>query len=305
MNPINQKNQIDLMNLMNIYFLVQEFYAIEAISAMLSGSQGNGFEPMRRSHSVWYRDFTAFRDRYITQFASAIFDYTVLVVSAELRHGNQKASQYIKEYYASWQSREEVYDVSSVYKANDILTAGIRMFDTGLVAWRRGYGGEKWKQIAKAGLMKGKISDCVFIDHCVDLSHNNSIYFDKRAGIFFLQDIVQYQEFLDLKRSCEPQTLINEKLGYTFNRLLWRAKNLNIIEGKQAYGLVSPDYDKAESLLFGYHPVKWGGKRLDYSEGNIITRENLDDKMRRKWDDERDYERDYDRGNDREYDQAA
>lgn len=279
------------MDLMNIQLLVQEFYAIEAITAMLS-LKYNSFEPMRHSHSRWYRDFSDFRDEYTIKFASAIYDYTVSVVSAELRHCRDKASKYIKEYYNSWdQSREEVYDVSPVYMASDILLAGIRMFDTKLVEWRRGFGGDKWKQIAKAGLIKGTVSDCVFIDHCVDLSHNSSIYFDKSAGIFLMQDKEQYQSFLNLKCSCEPQTLINEKRSYKFNKLLWRAKNLNIIEGQQLDGFFSDVYDEAESLLFGYQPVKWGDKRLDYSEGNTVTRTNLDCRMRRVYD--------------REYDQAA
>ena len=312
------------MDPINIQLLVQEFFAFEAISAMLATNQCSNFEPMRHSHSRWYRDFNYFRDEYINKFASAIFDYTVLVVAAELRHCRDKASQYINKYYNSWDHpREEVYDVGSEYNANDILMAGIRMFDTKLVNWRSSYGGEKWKQIAKAGLMKGKVSDCIFIDHCIDLSHNNSVYFDKGAGIFCLQNTGDYQLFLDLKCSCKPQVLIKPKQGYAFNRLIWRANNLNIIEERPTDGSFSLVFDKtevplfefvekqptddssshnrdeAESLLFDYHPVKWGNKRLDYSESNILTRGNLDYRMRRK------YDREDDRGYDREYGQAA
>lgn len=276
------------MDLLNIYLCVQEFYAIEAISAMLS-LKGSNFEPMRHSHSRWHRDFSDFRNEYINKFASAIYDYTVSVVAAELRHCNQKASHYLKDYYASWQDRDDVYDECSVYNTNDILMAGIRMFDTKLVNWRGGYGGDKWKQIAKAGLMKGKVSDCVFIDHCVDLSHNSSIYFDKRADIFILVGRDEYQSFLDLKRCCEPQVLITTKQGYQFNRLLWRANNLNIIKEQPTVSSFSDARDEAEILLFDYHPVVWGGKRLDYSESNIVTRSNLDNRMRRIYD--REYER--------------
>ena len=84
------------MDLLNIYLLVQEFYAIEAIAAMVSVNQGSNFEPMRHSHSRWYRDFHDFRDEYIIRFASAIYDYTVSVVAAELRHCKGQASQYIR-----------------------------------------------------------------------------------------------------------------------------------------------------------------------------------------------------------------
>jgi len=259
---------------MNIQLLVQEYYAIEAIVAMLSAQHYNNFDPMRHSHSRWYRDFTEFKDKYINKFATAIYDYTVSVVAGELRHCIEKASYHIKEYYCTYLSRDAVCHECSVYRARDILEAGIRMFDTEQVKWERSYGGEKWKQIAKAGLMKSKVSDCVFIDHCVDLSHNSNVYFDKGAGVFYLHSKDDYQNFLDLKYSCEPQVLISEKQGYTFNKLLRRAKNLNILEGHPTDSLSflacnGADRDEAEALLFDYHPVKWGDKRLDISLSNI------------------------------------
>lgn len=79
------------MKLLNIYCLVQEFYAIEAISALLSSNQGSHLETMRHSHSQWFREFCDFRDTYILKFASAIYDYTILVVAAELRHCRSQA----------------------------------------------------------------------------------------------------------------------------------------------------------------------------------------------------------------------
>ncbi len=78
------------MKLLNIYCLVQEFYAIEAISALLSSNHDSNLEPMRHSHSRWYCDFCDFRDTYILKFASAIYDYTILVVAAELRIADLK-----------------------------------------------------------------------------------------------------------------------------------------------------------------------------------------------------------------------
>ncbi|RFZ76108.1 hypothetical protein DS742_25375 [Lacrimispora amygdalina] len=259
------------MELLNIYYLVQEFYAIEAIFALLSTNPGSNFEPMRYSHSRWYRDFHDFRDEYILKFASAIYDYTVSVVAAELRHCRSKASQYLKDYYSADLPRDEVYRDCAVYNKDDILKAGLRLFDTERVKWNSSFGGEKWKQIAKAGLMKGKVSDCVFIDHCVDLSHNCSIYFDKRAGIFNLQYLPEYIDFLNFKRVCEPQALLGTKQGYHLNRLLWRANNLNIIDVKAAADSNLSARDVAETLLFAYHPIVWGDKRLEHSESNIIT----------------------------------
>ena len=272
------------MSLMNIGLLVQEFYAIEAISAMVTRTRYNHFEPMRHSHCRWYQDFSDFRNEFITKFASAIYDYTVLVVAAELRHCDQKASHYIKGYYTSSLFRGQVYFDCTVYHAHDILTMGMQMFDTRRVEWASGFGGEKWKEIAKAGLMKGKVSDCVFIDHCVDLSHNNSVYFDKSADIFSLSDIGHYKSFLDMKRVCRPQDLIRKKRGYVFNRLLWRARNLSIIKGENRNRLFSSVYDETESSLLCYLPIQWGDRRLDCSARNILKRTGYcSDEYRREY----------------------
>lgn len=241
---------------------------MEALSAIILVNQNSRFDPLRHSHARWFQDFSNFRERYIDKFAAAIFDYTASVVAAELRHGRKRASQYLKVFYDSELDRCTIYDDCSIYFAKDILDAGMRMFDTNRVKWHGGYGGSKWRQIAKAGLMKGNVSDCIFIDHCVDLSHNNSIYFDKGAGIFTLQSIDQYKVFLDFKRICAPQELIEAGRGYLYRKLLSRAVTLNLVE-LPTVGIAAGE--SAESSLLVYRPIAWGDKRLDYSERNIAA----------------------------------
>lgn len=253
---------------MDIFELVQEFYAMEALSAMLMANQDRSFDSWRHSHARWFQDFSDFRDRYITNFAAAIFDYTASVVAAELRHGRKRASQHLKVFYDSELDRCAIYNDCSIYSAKDILNAGMRMFDTNRVRWDGGFGGSKWRQIAKAGLMKGKVSDCIFIDHCVDLSHNNSIYFDKGAGIFTLRSIDQYKVFLDFKRICAPQELIEAGRGYLYRNLLSRAVTLDLVKLPTVSSTAG---ESAESSLLGYRPIAWGDNRLDYSERNIAA----------------------------------
>lgn len=266
------------MHLLSIDELVHEFYALEAIAAMLSSGQYNNFEPMRHSHSKWYQDFHEFRDGYINKFASIIFDYTALVVAAELRHCKDKAERYIKDYYTSAdKSRQSVYFECNIYKARDILMAGRKLFDNEINEWKNGYGGYKWKKIAEAGLMKDMASDCMFIDHCVDLSHNNSIYFDKGAGIFHMQNIAEYQKFLDKKRYCDPQELISMKQGRKFDSLLARANNLNIIEVRGSDENIAALQDDTESRLFEYKPIHWGTKRLDCSDNGLDYSDSYDE----------------------------
>lgn len=57
--------------LLDIRQLVQEFYAMEAVSAMIQGNQYSCFQPMRHSHSRWHSDFMEFQKTYISQFAAA------------------------------------------------------------------------------------------------------------------------------------------------------------------------------------------------------------------------------------------
>lgn len=260
---------------MRIDLLVQEFYALEAVSAMVAGTEYGDFQPMQHSHRRWYEDFSRFRDRYISKFASAIYDYTVLVTAAELRHMKRKASHYIKGYYDGPLERNEVYQDCVAYRADDILHAGYRMFDPQKVKWEEDFGGEKWWYITKAGLMKGKFDNCTWIDHCVDLSHNGNIYFDKGAGIFALQSREQYKEFLDLKRDCEPKKLLERKFGYHFARLLWRASNLQILTGLEIGGLLSPLEGASEQQLLCYSPIQWGKKHLNYSDRNILANKDF------------------------------
>lgn len=257
------------MDLMNIELLVQEFYAIEALLAISSNKQYGNFQPFRHSHHRWSRDFEGFRDAFISKLASAIYDYTVLAVAAELRHCRKKSSYYIKDYYTESIYRDEVYDDCAVYDPCSILTAGLKMFDISWNDWAQSFGGAKWRQIAKAGLMKGKAVDCIFIDHCVDLSHNSSAYFDKGAGIFCLENSRRYKEFLDVKRCCEPHQLLKSEQGYMFRQLLQRAVNLGIIRDC-ALAAPSPDRDTAEALLLNYHPIQWGRLRLDCSAPMVL-----------------------------------
>ena len=127
--------------------LVKEFYAIEAVLALITVNTDNKFEPLRHSHNKWYRDFTSFRDEYIRKLAAAIYDYTVMAVAAEMRHGRKRSSQYILGCYGGCVERNEIYTMCAQYSDRNILRAGARMFDPALVEWHSAYGGEKWKRI--------------------------------------------------------------------------------------------------------------------------------------------------------------
>jgi len=165
------------------------------------------------------------------------------------------------------------------------------MFDTGWNEWDSSYGGDRWRQIAKAGLMKSSVSDCIFIDHCVDLSHNNNHYLDKGAGIFSPLNPWNYKEFLNFKRCCEPSALIKGRSGYLLNKLLLRAHSLGVLQDCKPERLFLADFDREEDLLLNYQPVKWGAKRLFCTERNIVNNTSFgsDDMERDEYDDRDSY----------------
>lgn len=250
---------------LDVYLLAWEFYAIEAISVMLGRSEYGDFQPMHHSHSRWYQDFQEFRNRYVSQFALAIYDYTVLAVAAEMRHAKTQASHSMRDYFRGVYERDAIYRDCTIYNPTGLLTAGLQLFDPKRIEWKRSYGGECWWHIAKAGLLKGKVKDHVFIDHCLDLSHNNNVYFDKGAGIFHLQDARDYKRFLDYKRVCAPQDLLRDAPGYYLNQLLLRADTLGILRNCKVGSVLSADIEDMEQQLLRYFPIRWGGKSLNFA----------------------------------------
>ena len=247
---------------LDICFLVQEFYAMEAVMALLIARK-SGFETLRHSHERWRSDFESFRDDYVKKLAAAIYDYTVLVVAGELRHCERRASEYLSGFFSDLTPRCEVYYNSIKYRAQDILAAGVKMFDVTNVSWNKSYGGKLWMQIAQAGQKKDDLSDSVFIDHCVDLSHNSGIYFDKGAGILILKNKERYKVILDNKRICEPRAFLCQNYGSMLNHLLLRANNLHIFDVAGTGNSNQVECDECESNLLSYTPLRWGEKPLE------------------------------------------
>ena len=270
---------------LDIFLLVQEFYAMEAMSVLLGQDEYGDFRPLRHSHDRWYRDFQEFRDHYTSQLATAIYDYTVLTVAAELRHAYRCASHFIRDYFRGAHGRDGVYRDCIIYDPTDLLMTGIRLFDPKQVKWKRQYGGKPWWRIAKAGLLKGKVGDGIFIDHCVDLSHNCNVYFDKGAGIFRLWDGKAYARFLDRKRLCAPHELLQGTVGQELNRLLRRADTLRILRGCPDELSPSEEYNETERQVLGYTPIVWGNKPL-----NAVILENKEVTFRKEQADRRNEE---------------
>jgi hypothetical protein len=130
--------------------------------------------------------------------AAAFFDYIVATCAGELRHAHRCANQHYDGFPTGFSHhRASASAFALQYEPRSTLKACLKSFTDG--EWQNGYGGEAWAKIAKAGLMYKEQPDIVFIDHCVDLSHNSGTFLDK--GIVFLEeDITRYVLLLESKK---------------------------------------------------------------------------------------------------------
>lgn len=250
---------------------INEFYGLMSLDALLVGN--SKFEPFRHSHKRWMEDFIEYRNLYIDKLEQVIYDYTVLVVGGELRHASEYCSFALEGFpYAN--SRSDAYELVKDFSPDFILAAGEEGFSK--YEWEEGYGGRLWADIARAGTLRNKLGKIGFIDHCVDLSHNNSVYFDKSdSDIFWLYSLSMYENFLDQKRYEKPEVVLsNIFMSPMLYRLVQRGITLGFLP-KTIY--LKPFLYTTESIendymlqvvlntnefILNYSPIEWGTKSL-------------------------------------------
>jgi hypothetical protein len=140
-------------------------------------------------------------ERVVPTLARAFFDYTAITCFTEMRHGEYRCEMKYEELEMHVKKNRH-YAVHGAlhYEPKSILKAAKVLFD---YDWESGFGGRSWKKIAEGGLLYQTVPDMVFIDHAVDLTHNNGAYIDK--GIIFANDYGhgRYTNFLDTKRNAK------------------------------------------------------------------------------------------------------
>lgn len=264
--------------LIDIEAMVRSFYGIQCLEIMSK----EGFIPFMPSHEKWEKDLSQYSRKLEKKLSNIIYDYIVKVVASELRHSRLKSEFYLSEFYGSIEapnfSREDVWDDCTKYNPSEIIKAGLFLFNEENNLWDDGYGGDAWYQIAKGGSFYHKIPDRVFIDHTVDLSHNNSIFFDKKAGIFSSLDTDRYCYFLNTKMIESPRVVLGEVIpmaNQDFLDLYLRGINLGILkedlrlEDKAIFNrfrkapFIRHLREEKYDALFNYSPIKWGNKTLN------------------------------------------
>ena len=282
-----------------VFDSVLNFYLIENLKLIIS--RNPNFDIWRPSHKKLWDDIENYKEVYDRNFARAIYDYIVMIVAAEMRHASQYCEMCFRNYKFKRDeySRSDVYgEVDVVYQPQDILRAGVFLFSKD---WDSAYGGPKWGQIAKSGTYYGKMKDSIFIDHCVDLSHNNSTFFDKGAGIFTMRTSTDsYQCLLQYKYETSGEEFLaiydNKIINPVIRKFIERAYALGLTEFKLPetdWGyVIQKDYRLFRNVL-NYQPIEWVGKeKFDYT----LADGHYGHSYRRR-DEDCDYDDDYNRRN--------
>ena len=166
---------------LNIEVVCKEFYALQAIEATMYVEYG------RHSHDKWTQDFYAYKESFESKISEMFRDYLALIVLGELRHANVYSEKGLKFEFVDFNeriNRERCFIERRIFTKESTFRCGIKLFNELYNGWHESYGGTAWYGIAKSGLMYGKESNTVFIDHCFDLEHNGGCIFNKHAFLF-------------------------------------------------------------------------------------------------------------------------
>lgn len=166
--------------------------AVSTLYAMLEIELGLTLVPEpSRDHPDFIRyrmfkaEFAVAFKRYGDRFARNMFDYLTLACAGEARYASNQM--------VVTEGKKDAIP----YAPQGLLPALERVFE--ICKWAPGYGGKKWANIAKAAkkYFPFQSNPVVFIDHCVDLSHNGGLAFDK--GFIFQYPDERYKDILDAK----------------------------------------------------------------------------------------------------------
>ena len=145
------------------------------------------------------------------------------------------------------------------------------------------------------------MKDSIFIDHCVDLSHNNSTFFDKGAGIFSMRTSTDsYQCLLQYKYEISGERFFklydNKIINPVIRKFIERAYTLGLTKFKLPetdWGyVVEKDYRLFRNVL-DYRPIEWVGKeKFDCTLANGSYGHDC-----RRRDEDYDYDDEYERRN--------
>ena len=234
--------KFDLVSELTSFYLVEELLA--KLASYERDHPAQVFRLADGELNSFEEQLITFRNAQAALLAKVYFDYIAYICPGEMRHSQGPRYPNLAKDF----SRESIYKQAVKYNPFEYLPRLAETFERG--EWGGGYGGKPWALIAKAGCMYKQESDIVFVDHCVDLTHNNGTMLNKPVGIFKV-NYKLYRNLLDRKQRGEllvnlwPKLLVLD----TLSELLARAGKL---------GMLPPAFDWVTVEHYSYAPIEWG-----------------------------------------------
>lgn len=255
----------DLSVKYSIWLETQTFYTLEVLGVATAGEWFLGAKARLQ------RDVADVKAIHTKNFANCLFDYLCVAVWGEARHAWDKCRQAISEIHRA-DNRGACQAAALDYDPRQFLPVIAELFEK---EWTSdAYGGLSWVKIAKAATHYGEWPDTVFIDHCIDLAHNNGPCFDKQVILELGCGQYDFTRFLTQKSNCGIEKWIGDSM-YLPSRVA------KLVNRAQVLGLLAPfnvfTPTLATSLIDDYVPLKWGTKHvsglqwndgLEYEEGD-------------------------------------
>ena len=266
-------SKLVLKEVLDLPAAVAGFYVQEAVIARINGMQKNTMI-IRLEDEI--REFNAIHRKYTDRLAGAFFDYIALASFGEARHAPSQAKCYILQICYNWNrddaqqnihTRTESYKKALRFDPYRFLPVLSILFHDG--QWKDAYGGKRWGDIAKAGMMYKEVSSTVFVDYVVDLSHNGGSMFNKNI-LFQFYSGDSYIHMLSMKRTFsileDANFLKTFSIAQNAKPFLKLAAKLGLIPTSMIYSCAYESIEFPET-------IKWG--MLPIMESDILSCENL------------------------------
>lgn len=224
-----------------------DFYFLQALEADVKMMIANNPElEFSKPVEKFLDDLDRTVEKIIPNMALRTFMYLYAACLGEARHARDTVAEdrFIADKYSG---RQGWFSKVTQYKpTRENINALIDIFSQ---PWRAGYGGEAWRNIAEALAEYETTPPAAWLDHVVDLEHNNGTAFSKPDGLYTIFFDVGYpsrfSSFLDYKFAKNILTKapsFADKLAVT-PRVYILLQRYSSIFKKPEVKHVSPDLD--------------------------------------------------------------
>lgn len=247
-----------------------DFYYLQALqAAIMTEIARDPQQQFRRSVEKLQLDLQETCDDIIPNMAKRVFVYLYAACLGESRHARSATvrERFVAETLKA--SRNDCFkSVTEYAPIRENLNALVTIFSQ---TWRSGYGGPAWKQIADALVSYGKIPDAAWLDHVVDLEHNNGTAFNKVDALdtvhFHTDYPHRFRSFLDYKFSQDLlRTPMHDKYDDTVTLNVSGKVFKLIARWATIFGYKMPWWIRNRLDTLRDYNVIWGGKRISVQE---------------------------------------